>query len=81
MGIAWTVCNLEGKNAKDREGWSNKWGENTNIAREVMGLYQLLKDIRDNTKHLEKGSIKVFNNCSKVMNRIVSGFTKVTDGI
>ena len=46
-----------------------------------MGLHQLLKDIRENTKKLEKGSILVFNNCSKVISRIVAGFIKAIDRI
>ena len=81
MGIVWTVCDSVGKYAEDRDRWSNEWENNTNIAREVIGLYQLLKDIRDNTKQLEKGSIVVFNDCSKVMSRIAAGFIKATDRI
>ena len=80
MGITQTVYNSEGKNTEDSEGQSNKWEDNTNIAGKAMGLYQLLKDIRDNTKHLVRGSIKVFNDYSKVINQIVVRFIKVIDG-
>ena len=81
MEIVYTVYNSAGKNIEDSTGWSNKWEENTNIAGEAIGLYQLLKKIRDNTKYLESGSINIFNNCSKVMNQIEVGFIKATDGI
>ena len=81
MRIVQTVCDLAGKNTEDSKGWSNKWQDNTNIVGEAIELYQLLLDIRDNTKHLESRLINIFNNCSKVMNKIAAGFIKAIDGI
>ena len=81
MDIPWTMYDSVGKHVEDRDRQSNKWENNTNITKKAMGLYQLLKDIRDNTKQLEKGSIMVFNDCSKVMSRIAAGFIKAIDGI
>ena len=77
MGRFYKIYNKNNTEEEIGKIWSNKWQQNTLKSTEDITLLNLMKNIKKNTKIIYKGSIIIFSNNIKIVNKVNNGMEKV----
>ena len=85
MGATQILSTDDNNEEESDKIWSNQWNNNSIIAAEALVLYNLIRTIYENTRHMKEGSIEVFCNCERVMleinDSLMNELKKVTTGL
>ena len=85
MGSCWVISDKTNEIKEAEEIWSNEWTNNTNLAAEAIGLYNLVKAINIKIRSIPEGAVDIYSDYEKVVNRInevlARGMVKATEEV
>ena len=73
MGVTQILSTDNNSEKESDKIWSNQWTNNMIIVAEALVVYNLIRTIYENTKHIKEGGVEVFSDCERVVLEINEG--------